>query len=598
MEPVAEVPYSRATTRRTHTCGELRQSDVGKEVTLCGWVQVVRDKQSVFISLRDRYGITQIFVDCAAEEEILKQARSLGREFVISVTGKVIERAAKNPNMDTGDIEVVPSKIETLSPSLTPPFKIEDKTDGLEELRMKHRYLDIRRNPVRDSLLLRHKVAQAVRKYLSDRDFVEVETPVLIKSTPEGARDFIVPSRMNPGTFYALPQSPQTFKQILMVAGIDRYFQIAKCFRDEELRADRQPEFTQIDCEMSFVTQEDILNMFEGFMKSILKEIKGIEFAEDFPRMTYADAMKYYGIDKPDIRFDMKLVELNELAKGKGFGVFDNAELIVGICAPGMGSINKSEITKLTTLCKSSEIGTTGLIWIKAGPEPTSSVDKFYTKDDLTKICEAFNANAGDMIFIFSGKHEETQTAMGRFRNHIGSRLNLRDPAVFKPLWVVDFPLLEWLPEENRWQAMHHPFTSPMPEDIPLLDTEPGKARAVAYDLVLNGVEVGGGSIRIHQKEVQQMMFKHLGFTPESAEEQFGFLMKAFEYGAPPHGGIAFGLDRLCTLLGGVESIRNFIAFPKNNQGRDTMIDAPSTVSQAQLTELNIDVVKKEKAGQ
>eukprot|EP01126_Amoeba_proteus_P028706 TRINITY_DN2829_c0_g1_i6.p1 TRINITY_DN2829_c0_g1~~TRINITY_DN2829_c0_g1_i6.p1 ORF type:complete len:587 (-),score=141.43 TRINITY_DN2829_c0_g1_i6:98-1858(-) len=586
------MEVSHTTGYRTHTCGELRISDVGKTVTLCGWIQTVRIKTIGFIDLRDRYGITQIYID-APQEALLQQAKGFGREHVVQVTGTVVERSAKNPNRPTGDVEVVPVKMEALSPSITPPFLIEDKTDALEELRMKYRYLDIRRNPVKESLLLRHKVSQLTRSYLSDRDFIEVETPVLIKSTPEGARDFVVPSRMNPGTFYALPQSPQTFKQILMVAGIDRYFQIAKCFRDEELRADRQPEFTQIDCEMSFVQQEDVLNMFEGFMKYILKEIKGVEFAEPFPRMSYADAMKFYGIDKPDIRFGMQLVELNEVTKGKGFKVFDEAEYVVGICAPGMGSLSTSKINDLTKLAKSREIGSLGLVWIKPAANPTSSASKFYSKEDLLKIAETFDSKPEDLILIFSGKKEETQVAMGRFRNAIGQQLGFRNPSIFKPLWVVDFPLLEWIPEENRWQAMHHPFTSPNPDDIPLLETDPGKARAVAYDLVLNGVEVGGGSIRIHQRDVQLMMFKHLGFTPEAAEQQFGFLMNAFSYGAPPHGGIAFGLDRLCTLLGGVESIRNFIAFPKNNQGRDTMIDAPSTITQAQLDELSIHVVAK-----
>lgn len=576
-------------TYRTHNCGELRLSDAGKELTLCGWVQKHREnKTACFIDLRDRFGITQVVVE-PATPELHKQALTLGREFVISVRGIVKERVAKNPNRPTGDIEVFPTELIVLSASLTPPFTIEDKNDAKDEIRMQYRFLDIRRNPIRDNLILRHKVAQLTRNFLSAHDFIEVETPCLIKSTPEGARDFVVPSRMNPGQFYALPQSPQTFKQTLMVAGIDRYFQIAKCFRDEELRADRQPEFTQIDCEMSFVRQEDVMNMFEKFMKHLLKEIRGIDYSEPFPRMPYSEAMSRYGIDKPDIRFGMPLVELTAVVKGKGFALFDNAELVVGFCVKDKAGSTNNEIKKWTELAKTKDVGGTGLIWVKTTPTPTSSVDKFYKPEDLSQWIKLFpEAGENDLLMIFCGPEEATRNAIGRMRLAMGGLLGLRNPDVFKPLWVTDFPLLEWNEDEKRWNAMHHPFTSPNPEDIPLIETNPKIARAVAYDMVLNGWEVGGGSIRIHDRNTQMTMFKHLGFTEESAEAQFGFLLKAFQYGAPPHGGIAFGLDRLCSLLGGQDSIREFMAFPKNNTGRDVMIGAPSPIEKKQMDELCI----------
>jgi aspartyl-tRNA synthetase len=563
-------------------------------VSLCGWIQKIRPVGLTFIDLRDRFGITQVTIDPTLLPDLANQVKPYGREHVIQVEGVVTERSAKSPKLPTGDIEIVPSKIIEFSKSKVPPFLIEDQTDGLEELRMKHRYLDIRRAPVRDQLILRHRVAQLTRNYLSDHDFIEVETPCLIKSTPEGARDFVVPSRMNPGTFYALPQSPQCFKQLLMVAGIDRYFQIAKCFRDEELRADRQPEFTQIDCEMSFIEQEDILELFEGFTKYILKEIRGLEIKEPFPRMTWDEAMNSYGIDKPDIRFGMKFVELTEVVKGKGFKLFDDAKFVAGFCAPGAGEASKKVLEDYTKHAKSTDIGAPGLIYVKVGPKPVSTVGKFYTDEDLQGWIKLFpEAKENDLLMIFWGDDKEkTQTALGRYRNYMGSNLKLRDPNVFKPLWVIDFPLLEWNEDEKRFNAMHHPFTSPKPSDIPLIEKAPKDVRANAYDLVLNGVEVGGGSIRIHDQSLQLKMFQHLGFTIESAREQFGFLMDAFEYGAPPHGGLAFGLDRLCSLLGGVETIRDFIAFPKNSHGRDTMIAAPSPITDAQLAELNINVVK------
>jgi len=576
---------------RSHNCGELNATHINKEVTLAGWVQKSRDKGfMIWIDLRDRYGITQlIFDEQRTDKAVFEKAKSLGREFVIQVKGTVIERESKNANMTTGDIEILVSELTLLNSSIVPPFTIEDETDGGEDIRMKYRYLDIRRNPVKNSLLFRHKVAMEVRKYLSDLDFCEVETPYLIKSTPEGARDFVVPSRMNEGQFYALPQSPQTFKQLLMVGGMDKYFQIVKCFRDEDLRADRQPEFTQIDCEMAFVEQEDILNVFEGLTRHLLKEIKGIDVAE-FPRITYDYAMKTYGNDKPDIRFDMKFGELNAVSQHKEFGVFNLAELVVGIAAPGCASYTRKEIDALIDWVKRPQIGASGMVYVKCEEDGTykSSVDKFYDQDDLKNWAEATNAKAGDMIFVLSGPANKTRTQLSALRMELATRLGLRNPDVFAPLWVVDFPLLEWDEESGRYHAMHHPFTSPKPEDMKLIETEPGKVRANAYDMVLNGNEIGGGSIRIHDKELQSRMFSLLGFTPEQAQDQFGFLMNAFQFGAPPHGGLAFGLDRLVAILGGQETIRDFIAFPKNNSGRDVMIDAPSVIDSAQLQELHI----------
>lgn len=576
---------------RSHNCGELNSSQINKEVTLAGWVQKSRDKGfMIWVDLRDRYGITQlIFDEQRTDKAVFEKAKSLGREFVIQVKGTVIERESKNPNMATGDIEILVSELNILNEALLPPFTIEDDTDGGEDIRMKYRYLDIRRNPVKNSLLFRHKVAMEVRKYLSDLDFCEVETPYLIKSTPEGARDFVVPSRMNEGQFYALPQSPQTFKQLLMVGGMDKYFQIVKCFRDEDLRADRQPEFTQIDCEMAFVEQEDILNVFEGLTRHLLKELKGVEVAQ-FPRMTYDYAMKTYGNDKPDIRFEMKFGELNAVAQHKDFAVFNSAELVVGIAAPGCASYTRKEIDALIDWVKRPQVGASGMVYVKCEEDGTfkSSVDKFYDQDDLKKWAEATNAKAGDLILVLSGNAHKTRTQLSALRMEVATRLGLRKPDEFAPLWVVDFPLLEWDEESGRYHAMHHPFTSPKPEDMSLIETEPGKVRANAYDMVLNGNEIGGGSIRIHDKALQSRMFSLLGFTPEQAEAQFGFLMNAFQFGAPPHGGLAFGLDRLVAILGGQETIRDFIAFPKNNSGRDVMIDAPSTIDEAQLQELHI----------
>lgn len=581
---------------RTHTCGELRISSLGESVTLCGWVQKVRDKGGmVWVDLRDRYGITQlIFEEGKTSTDVLEQVRSLGREFVIKAEGKVIERLSKNDKIDTGAVEILVENIEILNPAKLPPFLIEDETDGGDELRMKYRYLDLRRNTVRQNLLLRHKVAQQTRIFLDAQQFIEVETPVLIKSTPEGARDFVVPSRMNPGEFYALPQSPQTFKQLLMISGFDRYYQIVKCFRDEDLRADRQPEFTQIDCEMSFVEQEDILNMFEGLIKHLFKTVKEINLPE-VPRMTYADAMKFYGCDKPDIRFDMKFVELNELVQNKGFQVFDDAELIVGINASGCAEYTRKQIDELTEWMKRPQIGAKGLVYIRFNADGTikSSVDKFYSEEDLKSIGEKFNAKAGDLILIISGQADKARKQLNELRLEMGNRLGLRNPDEYKVLWVVDFPLLEFGENENRWFAMHHPFTAPKPEDISLLDTDLGKVRANAYDMVINGTEVGGGSVRIFQKPLQQRMFEILGFSDDEAKKQFGFLMEAFEYGAPPHAGLAFGFDRLVSLFGGAESIRDFIAFPKNNSGRDVMIDSPSSISDLQLKELSINVAVK-----
>ena len=585
------------TMLRTHTCGELRIEDINKEVTLTGWVQKVRDKGGmVWVDLRDRYGITQlIFEEGQTQQEIINAAKELGREFVIKATGIVTERYAKNDKIPTGDIEIKPTHIEVLNAAKTPPFTIEDDTDGGEDLRMKYRYLDLRRSTVREKLQLRHKMMQETRSYLSGQNFIEVETPVLIKSTPEGARDFVVPSRMNPGEFYALPQSPQTFKQLLMVSGFDRYFQIVKCFRDEDLRADRQPEFTQIDCEMSFVEAEDIYNMFEGMVKHLFKQVKGIDLGE-VPRMTYADAMKLYGSDKPDIRFDMQFIELNDVAQNKGFNVFDSAELVVGICAKGCGEYTRKQLDALTDFVKKPQIGAKGLVYVKYNTDGSfkSSVDKFYSQEDLKAWADKFEAQPGDLILVLSGDIDPTRSALNELRLHLGSELGLRDKNSFAPLWVTDFPLLEWDEETQRYHAMHHPFTSPKAEDIAKLDTNPGDVRANAYDLAINGVEVGGGSIRIHDRETQKLMFKHLGFSDEEAQAQFGFLMDAFEFGAPPHGGIAFGFDRLCALFGGSDSIRDYIAFPKNNSGRDVMIDSPSIIHEDQLTELSLKLNKKE----
>lgn len=576
---------------RSHNCGELNASHINQEVTLAGWVQKSRNKGFlIWVDLRDRYGITQlIFDEVRTQKEVIEKAATLGREFVIQVKGTVIERESKNPNMTTGDIEILVSELTILNAALTPPFSIEDETDGGEDIRMKYRYLDIRRNPVKNSLLFRHTVAMEVRNYLSAQGFIEVETPVLIKSTPEGARDFVVPSRMNEGQFYALPQSPQTFKQLLMVGGMDKYFQIVKCFRDEDLRADRQPEFTQIDCEMAFVEQEDIIGVFEGLASHLLKKVKGIDTGV-FPRMTYDEAMKKYGNDKPDIRFGMEFGELNEVAQHKDFAVFNSSELVVGIAVPGAATYTRKEIDGLIDWVKRPQVGASGMVYAKyeADGSIKSSVDKFYDQADLQKWAEITGAKPGDLILVLSGDAHKTRTRLSALRMELATRLGLRDPEVFAPLWVVDFPLLEWDEDSERFHAMHHPFTSPKPEDIPLLETNPGAVRANAYDLVLNGNEIGGGSIRIHDKATQSLMFKYLGFTEEQAKAQFGFLMDAFQFGAPPHGGLAFGFDRLVAILGGQETIRDFIAFPKNNSGRDVMIDAPSAIDNTQLDELHI----------
>lgn len=576
---------------RTHHCGELRASHINKKVTLSGWVQKSRDKGFVaWVDLRDRYGITQLVFDTdRTDEKLMELARNLGREYVIQVTGTVIERASKNPNIETGDVEILVESLEVLNQAEIPPFTIEDNTDGGEELRMKYRYLDIRRNPVKNNLIFRHKVTQEVRNYLSSKDFIEVETPYLIKSTPEGARDFVVPSRMNEGQFYALPQSPQTFKQLLMVGGMDKYFQIVKCFRDEDLRADRQPEFTQIDCEMAFVEQEDVLNTFEGLTCHLLKEINGIEISE-FPRMTFDEAMKRYGNDKPDIRFGMEFGELNKAAQHKDFKVFNSAELVVGIAVPGGNTYSRKEIDKLIDWVKRPQIGALGMVYVRCNEDGTykSSVDKFYDQNDLANWAKVTNAKAGDLICVLSGETNKVRAQLSALRMEMAERLGLRKPDEFAPLWVVDFPLLEWDEDTERYHAMHHPFTSPKPGQIELLDFKPGDVKANAYDLVLNGNEIGGGSIRIHDKQTQALMFDHLGFTKEEAKAQFGFLMNAFEYGAPPHGGIAFGLDRLVAILGGQETIRDFIAFPKNNSGRDVMIDAPAPIDNNQLDELGL----------
>jgi aspartyl-tRNA synthetase len=579
---------------RTHTCGELRLTDAGKQVTLCGWVQRSRDLGGLtFTDLRDRYGITQLAFNLDTNADLCMRARQLGREYVLKVTGTVKERESKNLQMPTGEVEIVVTDFEVLNEAQTPPFTIEENTDGGDDLRMKYRYLDLRRANVRANLQLRHKVAQQTRTFLDSKEFIEVETPVLIKSTPEGARDFVVPSRMNLGEFYALPQSPQTFKQLLMVSGFDRYYQIVKCFRDEDLRADRQPEFTQIDCEMSFVEQEDILNLFEELVKHLFKNVKGIDIKE-LPRITYADAMKQYGSDKPDTRFEMKFVELNEVVKGKNFKVFDEAELVVGICAKGCAEYTRKQLDELTDFVKRPQIGATGLVYARVNADGSikSSVDKFYDEAALKQWAEAFNAQPGDLILVLAGKADKTRKALNELRLEMGTRLGLRDKNTFSCLWVIDFPLLEFNEEENRYFAMHHPFTSPKPEDIHLLDQNRlGEVRANAYDMVINGVEVGGGSVRIFNKELQSKMFGILGFTEEEAQKQFGFLMNAFQYGAPPHAGIAFGFDRLCSLFGGADSIRDFIAFPKNNSGRDTMIDAPSTIDSKQIRDLGIEVL-------
>lgn len=579
---------------RTHTCGELNLSDKGREVVLAGWVQRSRDLGGMtFIDLRDRYGITQLVFNMETNSSLCEKARKLGREFVIMVKGTAEERSNKNLKIPTGEIEIAVSEITVLNPSELPPFTIEDDTDGGEELRMRYRYLDIRRPSVKNKLYLRHRVAQEVRKYMDSQGFIEVETPVLIKSTPEGARDFVVPSRIHPGSFYALPQSPQTFKQLLMVAGLDKYFQIVKCFRDEDLRADRQPEFTQIDCEMSFVEQDDVLETFEGLTKYLLEEVKGINIPGKFPRLTYSDAMNLYGTDKPDLRFEMKIVEITEQVKGSGFAVFDNASYTGGICATGCSEYSRKQLDELTEFVKKPQIGAKGLIYIKYGSDGLkSSVDKFYTPDKLSEIANKMGASPGDLILIMAGDRQRTLTALSELRLEMGSRLGLRNREKYVPLWVIDFPLLEWDEETRRFYAMHHPFTSPKPEDINLMETDPGRVRANAYDLVINGVEIGGGSIRIHDSSVQKLMFRVLGFTDEEAASQFGFLINAFKYGAPPHGGIAYGFDRLVALLGGQDSIRDFIAFPKNNAGRDIMIDSPSVIAQQQLDELMLTIKK------
>ncbi len=581
---------------RTHTCGELRLHHVHQQITLAGWVQRVRNKGGlIWVDLRDRYGLTQlIFEEGSTDKSLLEKAAQLGREFVVQATGTVVERTSKNDKMPTGDIEIKVEELTVLNSAKVPPFIIEDDTDGGDELRMRYRYLDLRRNVIREKLQLRHRMMQETRSYMDKQQFIEVETPVLIKSTPEGARDFVVPSRVNPGEFYALPQSPQTFKQLLMVSGFDRYFQIVKCFRDEDLRADRQPEFTQIDCEMAFVNQEDILNTFEGLVKHLFQSVKGVDLGH-VPHLTYADAMKYYGNDKPDLRFDMKFVDLTSLAKGTGFAVIDQAEIVLGICAKGAGEYTRKQLDELTEWVKRPQIGAKGLIYVRYQQDGIlkSSVDKFYSQEQLKAWADALGAVPGDLILVLSGDEKSTRKQLSELRLKMGEELGLRDRSVFVPLWVVDFPLLEWDEESQRFHAMHHPFTSPKREDIPLLESDPGAVRANAYDLVINGVEVGGGSIRIHDRATQQLMFTHLGFTEEEAQKQFGFLLEAFEFGAPPHGGIAFGFDRLCAIFGGSDSIRDYIAFPKNNSGRDVMIDSPSTLDEAQLAELSIRVALK-----
>ena len=581
---------------RTNTCGELNMNNAGQEIILCGWIQKSRDLGGMtFVDLRDRYGITQLVFNMETNRELCEKARKLGREFVVQAKGTVRERSNKNLKMATGEIEIDVNELNILNRSEIPPFTIEEETDGGEELRMKYRYLDLRRNPVKNNILLRHRVSQEVRKYMDSIGFIEVETPVLIKSTPEGARDFVVPSRMQPGTFYALPQSPQTLKQLLMVAGFDKYFQIVKCFRDEDLRADRQPEFSQIDCEMSFVERNDILATFEGLAKFLFRQVKGIEFNEPFERLPYKDAMEFYGSDKPDLRFGMRFNDLSELVKGHNFAVFDNSDYIGGICAEKCSEYTRKQLDELTEFVKRPQIGAKGLIYLKYNTDGTlkSSVDKFYSREDLKKWADIVNAKPGDLILVLAGDKKKTLTALSELRLEMGNRLGLRTKGKFKPLWVVDFPLLEWDEESKRFYAMHHPFTSPVPEDIPLMETEPGKVRADAYDLVINGVEIGGGSIRIHDATVQKLMFKVLGFSNEEANEQFGFLLDAFKFGAPPHGGIAFGFDRWVAMFGGQDSIRDFIAFPKNNSGRDVMLDTPAMISNKQLDELQLIIGKK-----
>ena len=579
---------------RTKTCGELRISDAGSVVTLAGWVQRARKMGGMtFVDMRDRYGVTQVVFNNESNAALCEAANHLGREYVIQVTGEVAERSSKNANLPTGDIEIIATDLKILNKSEVPPFTIEDDTDGGDDLRMKYRYLDLRRPAVRRNLELRHKMAFEIRRYLDEKGFIEVETPVLIKSTPEGARDFVVPSRMNPGEFYALPQSPQTFKQLLMVSGFDRYFQIVKCFRDEDLRADRQPEFTQIDCEMSFVDQEDVLQMFEGLVKHIFKYVKNIDFVAPFPRMTWADAMKYYGCDKPDTRFEMKFVEIKDLTEGKGFAVLDDAEYVGAICAPGCASYTRKQLDQLTDFVKRPQIGAKGMMWVKVEQDGSikSSVSKFYTEEELRTWADRCEANPGDLILILAGPTMKTRKQLCELRLEMGNQLGLRDPQKFSCLWVVDFPLFEWDEETQRYYAMHHPFTSPNAEDIDKLDSATGEVRATAYDMIVNGNELGGGSIRIHDAQLQDKMFKLLGLTDEDAQYKFGFLMNAFKYGAPPHGGLAFGFDRFVSILAGLDSIRDVIAFPKNNSGRDMMIDAPSTIDDAQLKELSIDVV-------
>ena len=578
---------------RTHTCGQLRAENVNQTVTLAGWVQKVRNLGAMtFIDLRDRYGITQITVEEHSDAATRETAAKLGREYVLQVTGKVIERESKNPKMATGDIEIVASEIKILNDAQTPPFTIEEHSDGGDDLRMKYRYLDLRRPPLQRAMILRHKMAHAVRTFLDGEGFLEIETPYLIKSTPEGARDFVVPSRMNPNQFYALPQSPQTLKQLLMVAGYDRYFQIVRCFRDEDLRADRQPEFTQIDCEMSFVEQEDVLDVFERMMRHMFNEIAGAEIPERLPRMAWQEAMEKYGSDKPDLRFGMEIHEITDLVKGHGFSVFEDAEYIGAVAAEGCATYTRKQIDELTEFVKRPQVGAKGLVWIRLDADGgvKSSVDKFYSSDDLQKIAERCGAKAGDMIFVICGAKYKALSQLCVLRLELGSRLGLRDPKKFAPLWVVDFPMFEWDEETQRFYAMHHPFTSPKPEDVQYLESDPARVRANAYDFVCNGTEVGGGSIRIHDRQLQALIFKILGFTPEKAEEQFGFLMNAFSYGAPPHGGLAFGFDRMCSLFGGADSIRDYIAFPKNNAGRDVMLDAPSAIDKAQLDELFLDL--------
>lgn len=581
---------------RTHTCGELRIEHVNKKVILSGWIQAIRNLGGMtFVTLRDRYGLTQLVFGEQTKKEVLDKIHELAREFVIQVEGNVIERSSKNPKMPTGEIEVDVENLTILNKSEIPPFTIENETDGGEELRMKYRYLDLRRNPLKENLMLRHKMGQEVRRYLDQQRFIEIETPYLIKSTPEGARDFIVPSRLNESQFYALPQSPQTFKQLLMVSGFDKYFQIVKCFRDEDLRADRQPEFTQIDCEMSFVDQNDVLDTFEGLAKHLFAEVKGITVDSPFPRISYEDAMKYYGTDKPDLRFDMKIAEVTDLVKGKGFKVFDSVEYIGGLCVKGAANYSRKQLDELTKFVQKPQIGAKGLVYVKCNEDGTykSSVDKFYDATELEKWTKQMSGEAGDLLLILAGNKTESLTALGILRLEMGRRMDLRDSENFVPIWVIDFPLLEWDEEEKRYFAMHHPFTSPHESDVKLFDSDPGKIRANAYDFVINGVEIGGGSIRIHKKDMQEKMFKALGIEEEEANEKFGFLLDAFKYGAPPHGGIAFGFDRWCAVFGGTESIRDYIAFPKNNAGRDIMIDSPTKIDEGQLKELNLRYYKK-----